>query len=177
MHSDINYPVFSSQDVLSWFVVQSYQVEQSRHVKIVSPCGKSCHYMRHGYYIPGICYYLVSLLQHWLPLPCALVILTDPQPLTIPMCPVQNQTDRSQRSRIYHSTFSGLKSQTQRIPILTHVHHYPPQSLQVHFRLRWSSGQRSWLQIQRSRFQLLALPHFPRSSGSGTGSNQPREYN
>jgi hypothetical protein len=40
----------------------------------------------------------------------------------------------------------------------------------------WSSGQSSWLQIQRSG-RFSALPDFLRSSGSGTGSTQPREYN
>jgi hypothetical protein len=39
----------------------------------------------------------------------------------------------------------------------------------------WSSGQSSWLQIERSRFRFPALPDFLRSSGSGTGSTQPRE--
>jgi hypothetical protein len=40
----------------------------------------------------------------------------------------------------------------------------------------WSSGQSSWLQIQRSRFDSR---HYQKkkSSGSGTGSTQPREYN
>jgi hypothetical protein len=41
----------------------------------------------------------------------------------------------------------------------------------------WSSGQSSWLQIQRSRVWFPALPDYLRSSGSGTGSTQPREYN
>jgi hypothetical protein len=41
----------------------------------------------------------------------------------------------------------------------------------------WSSGQSSRLQIQRSRIRFPALPDFLRSSGSGTGSTQPREYN
>jgi hypothetical protein len=41
----------------------------------------------------------------------------------------------------------------------------------------WSSGLSSWLQIQRSRFRFLALPDFLRSSGSGTGSTQPRKDN
>jgi hypothetical protein len=36
----------------------------------------------------------------------------------------------------------------------------------------WLSGQISWLQIR-----FPALPDFPRSSGSGTESTQPREYN
>jgi hypothetical protein len=41
----------------------------------------------------------------------------------------------------------------------------------------WSSGQSSWLQIQRSRVRFPAPPDFLRSSGSGTGSTQPREDN
>jgi hypothetical protein len=40
-----------------------------------------------------------------------------------------------------------------------------------------SSGQSSWLQIQRSRVRFLALRDFLRSSGSGTASTQPREDN
>jgi hypothetical protein len=39
----------------------------------------------------------------------------------------------------------------------------------------WSSGQSSWLQTQRSRIRFPALPDFLSSSGSGTGSTQPRE--
>ena len=39
----------------------------------------------------------------------------------------------------------------------------------------WSSGQSFWLQIHRSRVRSLALPYFLSSSGSGTGSTQPRE--
>jgi hypothetical protein len=41
----------------------------------------------------------------------------------------------------------------------------------------WSSSHSSWLQIQRSRVWLPALPDFLRSSRSGTGSTQPHEYN
>jgi hypothetical protein len=41
----------------------------------------------------------------------------------------------------------------------------------------WSSGQSSWLQIQRSRVRFPALPDFLRSSGPGTRSTQPCEYN
>jgi hypothetical protein len=41
----------------------------------------------------------------------------------------------------------------------------------------WSGGQSSWLEIQRSRVRFPALPDFLRSSGSGTGSTQPREDN
>jgi hypothetical protein len=41
----------------------------------------------------------------------------------------------------------------------------------------WSSCQSYWLQIQRSRVRFPALPDFLRSSGSGTGSTQPREKN
>jgi hypothetical protein len=36
----------------------------------------------------------------------------------------------------------------------------------------WSSGQSSWLQIQRSRVRFPTLPDFLRSIGSGTGSTQ-----
>jgi hypothetical protein len=42
---------------------------------------------------------------------------------------------------------------------------------------QWSSGQSSWLHIQRSGVRFLALPDFLSSSGSGTGSTQLREYN
>jgi hypothetical protein len=41
----------------------------------------------------------------------------------------------------------------------------------------WSCGQSSWLQFQRSRVRFPVLPDFLRSSGSGTGSTQPREDN
>ena len=41
----------------------------------------------------------------------------------------------------------------------------------------WSSGQSFWLQVQRSRFRFPALPDFLSSTGSGTGSTQPREVN
>jgi hypothetical protein len=37
-----------------------------------------------------------------------------------------------------------------------------------------SSGQSSCLQTQRSRVRFPGLPDFRRSSGSGTGSTQPR---
>jgi hypothetical protein len=38
-------------------------------------------------------------------------------------------------------------------------------------------GQSFWLQIQRSWVRFPALTDFLRSSGSGTGSTQPREDN
>ena len=41
----------------------------------------------------------------------------------------------------------------------------------------WSSGQSFLLQIPRSRVRFPALPDFLSSSGSGTGSTQPREVN
>jgi hypothetical protein len=42
----------------------------------------------------------------------------------------------------------------------------------------WSSGQSSWLQIQRSRFDSRRYQiFFLRSSGSRTGSTQPRDNN
>jgi len=54
------------------------------------------------------------------------------------------------------------------IYIYTHTHTRPPL---------WSSGQSLWLQIQRSRVRSPALPDFLSSSGSETGSTQPREVN
>ena len=61
---------------------------------------------------------------------------------------------------------------------------FDPRRYQIfaHYVLRtrpplWSSGQSFWLQIQRSRVRSPALPHFLSSSGSGTGSTQPREVN
>jgi hypothetical protein len=42
----------------------------------------------------------------------------------------------------------------------------------------WSSGQRSWLQIQSSRVRFPALPDFLTSScGPGTESTQPHQDN
>jgi hypothetical protein len=41
----------------------------------------------------------------------------------------------------------------------------------------WFSGQSSSLHIQRSRVRFPALPDFMSSSGSGTGSTQPRDDN
>ena len=41
----------------------------------------------------------------------------------------------------------------------------------------WSSGQSFCLQMQWSRVRFPALPVFLSSSGSGTGSTQPREVN
>jgi hypothetical protein len=40
----------------------------------------------------------------------------------------------------------------------------------------WSSGQSSWLQIWRPGFTSRHYQN-KKSSGSGTGSTQPREYN
>jgi hypothetical protein len=41
----------------------------------------------------------------------------------------------------------------------------------------WSSGQISLATDPEARVRFPALPDFLRSSGSGTGSTQPREYN
>ena len=53
----------------------------------------------------------------------------------------------------------------------------PPPVGEVSANFPWSSGQSFWLQIQRSRVRFPALPDFLSSSGSGTGSTQPREVN
>jgi hypothetical protein len=41
----------------------------------------------------------------------------------------------------------------------------------------WSSGQSSWLQIQRSQVRFPALPYFLKGLQFGTGSTQPLEDN
>ena len=66
---------------------------------------------------------------------------------------------------------------------LLHTHFTQLKSTLVNCELRtvsqdlWSSGQSFWLQIQRSRVRSPAPPDFLSSSGSGTGSTQPREVN
>jgi hypothetical protein len=40
-----------------------------------------------------------------------------------------------------------------------------------------SSGQSFWLTGPEVQVRFPTLPDFPRSSGSGTGSTQPLEYN
>jgi hypothetical protein len=72
------------------------------------------------------------------------------------------------------STLSGVNSSLDQMSVRT-----MRELITVnHFDLKlWSSGQRSWLQTLRSRVRLPALTDFPSSSGSGTGSTQPREDN
>ena len=69
-------------------------------------------------------------------------------------------------SEEYNFSAFGLRS--ARIVLLSHTDTRPPL---------WSSGQSFWLQIQRSWVRFPALPDFLSSSGSGTGSTQPREVN
>jgi hypothetical protein len=73
------------------------------------------------------------------------------------------------------ATFTGLTNCTYRVEenntvmlevVLVIKNKRPPL---------WSSGQSFWLQIQRSRVRFPALSCFLSSSGSGTGSTQPRE--
>jgi len=59
----------------------------------------------------------------------------------------------------------------------THDTSIVPNPQIVRLPCRYSSGQSFWLQIQRSRVRFPALPDFLSSSGSGTGSTQPREIN
>jgi hypothetical protein len=55
------------------------------------------------------------------------------------------------------------------------LHEYFPASgnVLICVFLLWSSGQTSWLQIQRSLVRFPALPDFMSSSESGTGSTPP----
>ena len=62
------------------------------------------------------------------------------------------------------------------IPPLLHIH-ISSMKIQINRPPLWSSGQSFWLQIERSRVRFPALPDFLSSSGSGTGSTQPREVN
>jgi hypothetical protein len=59
------------------------------------------------------------------------------------------------------------------LPMASITHFYPS-----YYKLEplWSSGQSSWLEIRRPGFDSR---HYQRkkSSESGTGSTQPREYN
>jgi hypothetical protein len=72
------------------------------------------------------------------------------------------------------SAFSCISTQILRLFTLS-----PPSfSLYVcihEWSPRWSSSQNSWLQTQESRVRFQTLSDFLRSSGSGTGSTQPRE--
>jgi len=61
-----------------------------------------------------------------------------------------------------------VSTQLQLTNISYHISYRPPL---------WSSGQSFWLMIERSRVRSPALPDFLSSSGSGTGSTQPREVN
>jgi len=75
-----------------------------------------------------------------------------------------NLPSMSWRLAIISETFPGLDGHIRVVTVKTR----PPL---------WSSGQSFWLQIQWSRVRFPALPDFLSSSGSGTGSTQPREVN
>jgi hypothetical protein len=61
-------------------------------------------------------------------------------------------------------------------PIQTTVWIFPFRFLLINIRPPlWSSGQSSWLQIQRPRFN--SWHYQKKNSGYATGSTQPREYN
>jgi hypothetical protein len=68
----------------------------------------------------------------------------------------------------YQQDCSCIEAQRWPIAILVECLHYfgPPL---------WSSGQSSWLQIRRPWFD--SWHYQKKSSWSGTGSTQPREYN
>ena len=73
--------------------------------------------------------------------------------------------------RNYHPSFTDLLSKPV-VHEVTYFELYPTTRPPL-----WSCGQSFWLQIQRSRVRFPALPDFLSSSGSGTGSTQPREVN
>jgi hypothetical protein len=69
---------------------------------------------------------------------------------------------------ITKATQTGFQDLDISVNIMTNYVKRPPL---------WPSGHSSWLRIQRFRVQFPALQDFLRSSGSGTGSAQPREDN
>ena len=78
------------------------------------------------------------------------------------------------RTQAVHS--SAFSDQTKHFRILVPILKQTASISSTRLPL-WSSGQSFWLQIQRSRVRFPAPPDFLSSSGSGTGSTQPREIN
>jgi hypothetical protein len=78
------------------------------------------------------------------------------------LCPVWSKEERKEKNK-------QLKLRKKIRYIISAIYEKRPPL--------WSSGQSSWLQIQRSWVLFPALPDHLRSSGSGTGSTQPREDN
>jgi hypothetical protein len=86
--------------------------------------------------------------------------------------PIGNKTKANWLSQSIHPKFHNVRHICNHYLVLSYDEYKPSSGP-----LLWSSGQSSWLQIQRSRVRFPALPDFLRSSGSGTGSTQLREDN
>jgi hypothetical protein len=86
---------------------------------------------------------------------------------------VLGQRPRSQIRPHYRRGRSWLPNPTRYCKPNVHF----PNTCTSHRPPLWSSGQSFWLQILRSRVRFPVLPDFLRSTGSGTGSTQPREDN
>ena len=89
-------------------------------------------------------------------------------------CNTQSSAPEDGWNRPKHVELIGIINK----PLLLHlVGFYIIVYIHLRWPALWSSGQSFWLQIQRSRVRFPALPDFLSSSGSGTGSTQPREVN
>jgi hypothetical protein len=76
-------------------------------------------------------------------------------------------TDRSTLQSVFPTVFTikNLENRTRQNKRVS-SYYWPPL---------WSSGQSSWLEIRRPGFD--SRHYHKKSSGSGTGFTQPREYN
>jgi hypothetical protein len=95
--------------------------------------------------------------------------------------PIDAEMYCSRRKALIQAQMAGISNSTGKDIILPLSLDYDLLDLKLGSHITgpspWSSGQSSLLQIQRSRVRFPALPDFLRSSGSGTESTQPREYN
>jgi hypothetical protein len=73
---------------------------------------------------------------------------------------------------VYYSEISSFSYSALTQIVIFPFRHVKPAVLRPPL---WSSGHSSWLQIWRPRVRFPTLPHFLTSSGSGSGSTQPRE--
>jgi hypothetical protein len=86
-------------------------------------------------------------------------------------------TIRFQREAMILSTFRRSFLYRLNGSVVINPSSWMHPKLSTHFKPLRYSGQSFWLQIQGYRVRFPALPDFLRSSGSGTGSTQPRGDN